>query len=96
MKTITVGRLIQSVRRNSDLTISDATYLVSLILDLISESLSKGENVKLRGLGTFEVNIQKARNIKSPIANKSIFRPERKVVRFKPSGVLKKSLQKNT
>ncbi len=47
--------LIQAVAEKSELTKKESTSAVDAIINGISDSLAKGENVQLVGFGTFEV-----------------------------------------
>ena len=63
---------------------------VEYALDLITEELSRGNEVTLRRFGTFEVRISKAKVGRNPNKPGSEMRiPPRSVVRFKPGNELK-------
>jgi DNA-binding protein HU-beta/integration host factor subunit alpha len=62
----------------------DVLKIVQLTFDLISEALSNGKKVELRGFGVFAVKLHKARvgrNPKAPATDVCI--PPRAVVKFK-------------
>lgn len=70
----------------------EATDHVEMLLDLIKESLEKGENVKISGFGIFEVRGKNARRGRNPQTGESITIQPRRVLTFKPSIVLKQSI----
>jgi len=70
----------------------EATDHVEALLNLIKESLEKGENVKISGFGIFEVREKKARRGRNPQTGESITIDPRRVLTFKPSTILKQSI----
>lgn len=69
----------------------DASEAVNLIFDTISESLSKGVDVKILGFGSFSVKERSARDGKNPRTGENIKIPASKSVRFKAGKQLKES-----
>jgi nucleoid DNA-binding protein len=72
------------------MTQRETEKIVESMLALISGELAKGNEVSLRGFGTFEVHLAKARigrNPKRPGSDMLI--PARSVVRFRPSKEVK-------
>jgi len=58
--------------------------VVQKTLDLIAETLAKGDKVELRNFGVFEVKIRKARVGRNPNApEKDVNIPRRAMVKFK-------------
>ena len=62
------------------------------MLDEIKSSLERGENVLIVGFGKFSVNHKQARKVRNPATGEAMIHPARNVVRFKPSGKLKKRI----
>ncbi len=58
--------LISSVTDSSGLSKSDASNAVEAVFDAIKESLSKGDEVRLVGFGTFSVARRKASTGRNP------------------------------
>lgn len=81
--------LISGMAQKTGLTKVDSQKALNAFLDLVQDSVSKGDNVTLIGFGTFstaqrkarkgEINIQKG-NIK---VKKTYSLPAKKVVKFK-------------
>ena len=57
--------------------------IVQKTLDLISESLVKGEKVELRNFGIFKVKKRKAKLGRNPKTGQEVHIPEKKAVVFK-------------
>ena len=63
---MTKKELVAAVSEKTGLTKKDSEAALSAILDAISESLSKGNDVQLTGFGTFEVKDRPARSGRNP------------------------------
>lgn len=72
----------------------EAADHVEALLDLIKETLSKGENVKISGFGIFEVRDKNARRGRNPQTGESITIEPRRVLTFKPSAILKEGINR--
>ena len=90
---MTKAELIERVLdRNTDLTKKEAAVLVESIFDTIKDSLEAGENIKVSGFGNFQVKDKSARRGRNPQTGEEIEIAARRVLTFKPSPVLKKSI----
>jgi integration host factor subunit alpha len=67
----------------------EAAEVFEAVLDIIRESLCRGEKVKISGFGTFTVNRKRARRGRNPQTGDPIIIDDRRVLSFKPSQVLK-------
>jgi len=70
-----------------------AESFVDSFVEVVSEQLSKGEEVKLVGFGTFKVQDRKARKGVNPQTGKSIKIPARKVPKFVAGKDLKEKVK---
>ena len=52
-------------------------------MDILTETLAKGDNVRIKSFGKFYLVHQKARKIKLPLTGKSIIVGQKKTVKFK-------------
>ncbi len=73
----------------------DLEKSLNIILNEIKSALNKGENVELRGFGTWSIKTQKARLSKNPRTGEKIETPEKKKIRFKMSKKLFKKINNN-
>ena len=67
----------------------DAEKFLNDFIDIVSESLEKGESVKLVGFGTFEVVKREERKGINPQTKETIIIPAKKVPKFKAGTELK-------
>ena len=67
----------------------ESAKIVENMLDIIKERLEKGENVKLSGFGSFNIQHKRARRGRNPQTGENITISARRVLSFKPSNVLR-------
>ena len=70
----------------------DATDVVEATFDIIKNCLEKGVKVKISGFGNFAVNTKRPRKGRNPQTGDEIIIVGRKVLTFKASQIMKKSL----
>lgn len=69
-----------------------AAQIVEDYIELIKESLEKENKVMLSGFGSYEVKFKPPRRGRNPQTGSSIILRARKVVKFKPSQLLRKAI----
>ena len=90
---MTKNDLTKEVAVSEKLTLTTATKAVEGVIRVIKETLAKGEDITLRGFGTFTVincAEKAARNIST---GEPVIVPAHNSVKFKPSKELKESLK---
>src|SRR5206468_9593286 len=91
-KTVTRADLCEAVYQKVGLSRTESATLVEMVLKEITDSLEKGETVKLSSFGSFIVRKKKQRIGRNPKTGiKAIISPRRIVV-FKPSTTLKQQI----
>src|SRR5215471_21354467 len=70
----------------------EATDVVESIFEIIKERLEKAEKVKISGFGNFVINAKRPRKGRNPQTGEEIVISGRRVLSFKPSPVLKKTM----
>ncbi|HTR12154.1 MAG TPA: HU family DNA-binding protein [Roseiarcus sp.] len=86
--------LVDHIAAEADLTKVSAAAALEAVLDGITKSLKKGEEVRLVGFGTFSVRERAAGKGRNPATGKEIKIAASKNARFKPGAALKASLNK--
>lgn len=71
----------------------DVKKVVQRTLDIIIESLTKGETVELRNFGIFKVKSRRSRIGRNPKTGVTVPIPEKRVVSFKSGMVMKKKVR---
>ena len=80
------------VNLNSGVYQKDASKIINIFFDTISNAIQKNDRVELRGFGVFSTNIQKARISRNPKTGEKVNTPEKKTIHFKMSKDLFKKL----
>ena len=91
--TVTKADIVERVRDVTGLSWAESGTLVEALLETVKLTLEGGENVKISGFGTFQVRAKAARKGRNPQTAANIVIPRRRVLTFKPSHVLRDSLQ---
>lgn len=68
--------------------------MLELVLSLMKNTLETGEDVKISGFGKFVVKHKKERRGRNPATGDTITLEARRVLSFKPSTVLRKTVNK--
>ena len=80
--------------KNPQLLRKDVEKIFEVIFLQISEALSRGENVEVRGFGTYKTLKRKARVGRNPKNSQLVQIPEKNVIRWKMSKTFFKRLNK--
>jgi len=88
-ETVTRADLAETLYREIGLSRIESSELVESIIDYISDTLLKGEKVKLAGFGTFSLRDKNERIGRNPKTGKVVPITSRRVIVFKPSQVLR-------
>jgi DNA-binding protein HU-beta len=83
------GELIEAVAAAADLTKADATKAVEAVLDTVTRTLKKGDQVSIVGFGSFSVKSRAARQGRNPKTGATIDIPASRVPGFKAGKALK-------
>lgn len=88
-RTLTKNDIVRTLAEKYEEEVAQTRRIVQGTLDLILESLVKGEKVELRNFGVFEVVERQPRIARNPkAAKREVLIPSRKVVKFKPGKVM--------
>ncbi|MBF0371759.1 MAG: integration host factor subunit beta [Magnetococcales bacterium] len=75
--------LIAAIANRHNLSITEATGVVSTIFDAVADTLSGGGRVELRGFGSFSTKTHSPRMGRNPKTGEEVAIPERRSVAFK-------------
>ena len=78
--------------RFDEYTKKEITEITDTIIDVLKESIIKGEKISLHKFGNFEVLERGERNARNPQTGETLIVPAKKVVKFKPAKDLKDSV----
>jgi integration host factor subunit alpha len=89
---MTKADLVDKIHANTGLTKDGAFAYLETVLETIKKTLEMAETVKITGFGSFVIRKKNSRRGRNPLTGEPITITARKVLTFKPSPVLKASL----
>ena len=81
---MTKAEIVKEVSKSTGIEANTVMAVVEGFMEAVKGSLAKENNVYLRGFGTFEVKIRKAKTGRNITKNTTVIIPEHKVPTFKP------------
>ena len=94
--TLTKADLVQKVYQNHNLTKAQAADAVETFLRISKDCLEQGDDLLVSGFGKFNVKEKNSRRGRNPQTGKELILDARKVVTFKPSGILRSRINGET
>lgn len=86
--------LINKISKEMKISRQEAETGVNLFFQTFRESLLKGEEIELRGFGSFRFRKRSSRSGRNPRTGEKVEVPPKKVLYFKPSKILKELINK--
>ena len=85
--------IVEKIAKDTGLSKTSAAAAVESLIDGITRSLKKGNNVSFVGFGTFKTANRKARTARNPQTGDAIKIPKRRVARFTAGKALKAAVK---
>jgi integration host factor subunit alpha len=89
---MTKADIVERIYEKVGFSKKEATDVVESIFEIIKEHLERGKKVKISGFGNFVLNSKRPRKGRNPQTGEEIVISGRRVLSFKPSPVLKKTI----
>ena len=86
--------IIENIYEKVGFSKKEVAKIVESVFDIIKESLQKEEKIKISGFGNFVVRRKRLRRGRNPQTGDDIEIGARRILTFKPSQVLKASINK--
>jgi integration host factor subunit beta len=87
---MTKSELIEAIAsKQTQLAHKDIDLAVKTLLEHMSQSLSNGDRIEIRGFGSFSLHKRDPREGRNPKTGKPVFLPEKYVPHFKPGKELR-------
>ena len=87
--------ILKILESDPNLFKKDASKIVDVFFETISEAISRGERVELRGFGVFDVKVREARIARNPKNGEAVAVPQKKVPFFRMGKDMKERINKN-
>lgn len=81
---MTKADIVNEIYEKTGISREDVMSIVEGYMEVVKGSLSKGENVYLRGFGTFGLKLRKQKIARNISAKTSVVVPEHNIPSFKP------------
>ena len=91
---MTKADIVEKIYDKVGFSKKESAELVEMVCDIIKSTLEKGDKIKLAGFGNFVVKEKADRRGRNPQTGGEITISARKILTFKPSQVLKASINK--
>jgi integration host factor subunit beta len=86
--------LINRIAQEMEISKQEAETGVNLFFETIKDALKRGEEIELRGFGSFRFRTRNARAGRNPRTGEPVQVPPKKVLYFKPSKLLKNMINR--
>lgn len=86
--------LINRIAKEMDIPKQEAEEGVNLFFQTIKNAILKGEEIEIRGFGSFRFRKRTSRSGRNPRTGEPVKVPPKKVLYFKPSKLLKELVNK--
>ena len=91
---MTKADIVEKIYDKVGFSKKESAELVEVVFDIIKSTLEKGDKIKIAGFGNFVVKEKSDRRGRNPQTGEEITISARKILTFKPSQVLKTTLNK--
>jgi len=92
---MTKADLVEKVYLKTGFSKKESAEIVETVFDLIKSTLEEGEKIKIAGFGNFVVKNKATRRGRNPQTGDEIEISSRRILTFKPSQVLKATINGN-
>lgn len=89
---MTKADLVENIYQKTGFSKKESAEIVETVFDLIKSTLEEGEKIKIAGFGNFVVKEKATRRGRNPQTGDEIKISSRRILTFKPSQVLKNSI----
>lgn len=92
---MTKAELVNEISKNTGIEKVTALKVVESFMDSVKSSLEKGDNVYLRGFGTFAIKKRAQKTARNITKNTTIVVPEHYIPSFKPTAEFVEKVKTN-
>jgi integration host factor subunit alpha len=92
---MTKADIVEKIQAATGISKKEAIELMEAVLSIMKETLESGESLKISGFGNFMVKQKTDRRGRNPQTGEAITISARRVMTFKPSVLLKNSVNRN-
>ena len=93
-ENMTKADIAENIQAITDLTKKESAVLMEAVFSIMKKTLESGENLKISGFGSFIVKKKADRRGRNPQTGEAMTIEARRILKFKPSGLLKDAINK--
>ena len=90
---MTKADIVNEISKNAGIEKAAVVATIEGFMDIVKDSLAKGENVYLRGFGSFIVKKRAQKTARNISKNTTIIIPEHNIPAFKPAQVFMETMK---
>lgn len=91
---MTKADIVECVAEKCGISKKDSIDMVESVFSVLKATLENGEDIKISGFGKFEVKKKHERKGRNPQTGEAIMIEARTILSFKPSTILKESINR--
>lgn len=91
---MTKAEIVTEIAKQTGIEKAAVMNVVEKLMEVVKDSLANGENVYLRGFGSFTVKKRAAKTARNISKNTTLIIPEHKIPAFKPANSFKEEVAK--
>ena len=84
---MTKAEIVNEISKSTGLDKAEVLTTIERFMEVVKDSLGNGENVYLRGFGSFIIKVRSQKTARNISKKTTIIIPEHKIPAFKPSRV---------
>ncbi|MBD5226592.1 MAG: integration host factor subunit beta [Bacteroides sp.] len=92
---MTKADIVNEISRSTGIEKATVLQTIEKFMEVMKDTMSDGNNVYLRGFGSFIIKTRKAKTARNISKNTTILIPEHKIPAFKPSKVFLEQVKEN-
>jgi integration host factor subunit alpha len=93
---MTKADIVERISEKTNISKKDSVDILEEVFSILKSTLETGEKIKVAGFGNFEIKQKKDRTGRNPQTGEAMTITARKVLTFKPSGILKTALNSSS
>jgi DNA-binding protein HU-beta len=82
---MTKAELVNAIASRTNVNKDDTLKIVETFMETVKDTLNEGENLYLRGFGTFEIKHRAEKTARNISKNTTVIIPAHKIPSFKPN-----------
>ena len=90
---MTKADIVSEISKNTGIDKATVLDTVERFMGVVKDSLANGENVYLRGFGSFIIKVRSEKTARNISKNTAIIIPEHKIPAFKPAKVFMEQIK---